>query len=259
MSNEEVVIPTKIESPQLDDGPQRPTLLKLMGYPAAVSDDDDYDQETISPDWDSVLEHLINNPCEAAYNEDGEYPLDDALWIENDPVPADVVVRLLRTSPEALTEDTWEIANKNPNSLPEVLRLLRAADVDSVFTLQRTKLVRLMGFPPFSNDDDYEQEDVVPDWDSVRLRLISHPKEASVDENGWYPLADAVWVDSSPVPLDIVNTLLNLCPESLTDQVFQNASENEELDGQVLRFLFKAEREIQKKTEDSFVKVVAEE
>jgi hypothetical protein len=45
----------------------------------------------------------------------------------------------------------------------------------------------------------------------------------------------------------------------LTDQVFQNASENEELDGQVLRFLFKAEREIQKKTEDSFVKVVAEE
>eukprot|EP00979_Chaetoceros_neogracilis_P018861 scaffold11343_cov277-Chaetoceros_neogracile.AAC.1 len=89
-----------------------------------------------------------------------------------------------------------------------------------------------MGFPPFSNDDDYEQEDVVPDWDSVRLRLISHPKEASVDENGWYPLADAVWVDSSPVPLDIVNTLLNLCPESLTDQVFQNASENEELDGQ---------------------------
>ena len=244
--------------PLASDGQQQPTLLKLMGYPAGISNDD-YDQETLSPDWDTVLEHLVNNPIAASYHEDDDYPLDNALWVENDPVPVDVVVRLLRTFPQGLTEHTWEIANQNPNTFAEVTRLLRAADVDSVFTLQRTKLVRLMGFPPFTIDEDYGQEDVIPDWEGVRCRLVSHPKEASVDERGCYPLEDAVWIETNPVPLDIVHTLLNLCPESLTDPVFHHASENEELDGQVLRLLFTADREIQKSTEDSFVKVDADE
>jgi len=239
------------------NAPQRPALLKLMGYPHAVSNND-YAQENLTPDWDAVLDHLMNNPSEASYHEDGAYPLDDALWIEKEPVPSDVVIRLLRLFPNALTEKTFEIASQNPNTLHEVMRLLRAADVDSVFTFKRTKLVRLMGFPPFTIDQAYGQEDVVPDWEKVRLRLVTHPNEASVEEDGWYAIADAVWIQSNTVPLDIVQTLLNLCPESLTDQVFENASENEELDEQVLRLLFRADKEIQEKIEETFVKIDAE-
>jgi hypothetical protein len=239
------------------NAPQRPALLKLMGYPHAVNNND-YTQETLTPDWDAVLDHLMENPSEASYHEDGAYPLDDALWIEEEPVPSDVVIRLLRLFPNALSEQTFEIASQNPNTFHEVMRLLRAADVDSVFTFKRTKLVRLMGFPPLTIDQDYEQEDVVPDWEKVRLRLVTHPKEASVDEEGCYPIEDAVWIQSNPVPLDIAQTLLNLCPESLTDQVFENASENEDLDEQVLRLLFRADKEIQEKIEESFVKIDAE-
>ena len=239
------------------NAPQRPALLKLMGYPHAV-DNNDYAQETITPDWDAVLDHLMQYPSEASYHEDGAYPLDDALWIEEEPVPSDVVIRLLRLFPNALSEQTFEIAGQNPNTSYEVMRLLQAADVDSVFTFKRTKLVRLMGFPPLTIDQDYEQEDVVPDWENVRLHLVTHPEEASVDEEGCYPIEDAVWIQTNPVPLDIVHTLLNLCQESLTDKVFENASENEDLDEQVLRLLFKADKEIQEKIEESYEKIDAE-
>lgn len=233
---------------------ERPRLVQLMGYPAPV-EDEDYDQDDITPNWDEVLEHLIANPSEASYKENGEHPLDDALWITNDPVPADVVIRLLRAYPQGLTAHSFELANENPHTSDAVWNLLRGADVDSLFTTERTELVKLMGYPPYFIDQDYEQEDVNPDWDAVRKRLVTHPEEASVPEDGCYPLADALWIESSPVPMDIVNNLVKLCPEGLTDQAFENASNNEELDGDMLRILFKADREIQRKTDATFVKL----
>jgi hypothetical protein len=235
------------------EAPLRPEILRLMGYPAS-RDDDEYDQETITPNWDEILELLISNPAVASYLEGEDHPLDDALWIENDPVPLDVAIRLLRAFPKALSSRTFAIADGNPNTRPEVLRVLRASDVDSHFTVKRTELVQLMGFPPCKYDDDYCESEIEPDWEAVRKRLVTHPEEAIVHDE-CYPLEDAVSIEWDAVPLDVVDTLVRLAPEGLTDGVFANASANEELDCDILRFLFKADRKIQKKTEDSFVKL----
>ena len=232
--------------------PSRPVLLKLMGYPTGVNDNE-YGQDEVKPDWEAVLEHLISNPAEASYVEDETYPLDDALWIENDPVPIDVIIRLLRINSKALTAATFEIANENPNTAPEVMRLLRGADVDSVH--ERSVLIQLMGFPLYTIDNDYDQDDVLPDWEAVRSRLVTHPEEASMKENDYYPLADAVWIENDPVPLDVVQSLLSLCTEGLNDLVFDKASSNPELDGEVLRLLFRVDRKILSETEESFVKL----
>lgn len=235
--------------------PMRPEILRLMGYPAAV-DDDEYDHETITPDWDAVLTHLIAHPSEASYLEGEDYPLDDALWIENDPVPATVVIRLLRAFPNALSSHTLSIAEANEYTHPEVWRILRAADVTSSLTGKRTQLVQLMGFPPHKYDNDYDPTDLEPDWDEVRKRLVTHPDEARVCDEGCYPLEDALEIEWDPVPLDVVEALVRLAPEGLlSDQVFVNAGENEELDGEVLKFLFQADQKIQNRTENSFVKL----
>lgn len=220
---------------------RRPELLRLMGYPSLI-DDNEYDQETVAPDWEAVLEQLYVNPSEASYMEDGAYPLDDALWIESDPVPLDVVIRLLRINPAALSEKSYAIANDNPNTCPEVLRILRAADVDSHFTGKRTELLILMGFPSLIGDNDYEVDDIEPDWNAVRKRLVTHSGEAKVHEYECYPLADALSIEWDPVPLDVVASLIRLAPESLTDEAFQNASGNEELESDILEYLFKADR-----------------
>lgn len=238
------------ESPGL-----RPEILRLMGYPIST-DENDYEQEDISPDWDAVLEHLKENPVEASYKEGEDYPLDDALWIQKDPVPSDVIVRLLRANPDALTPHTFEIAEANHCTSSEVMRLLRAADVNDTFTGERTELVQLMGFPTYKYDNDYDESEIEPDWEAVRKRLVTHPEEANVHEDGCYPLEDAVTIEWDPVPLDVVDTLVRLAPLSLTDAVFEKAGENEELDGEILRFLFKADGKIQKKIENSYVKVL---
>lgn len=234
----------------------RPKILTLMGYPPSIGDDE-YDQETIEPDWDAVLEHLIANPSEASYFEDEAYPLDDALWIENHPVPAEVVIRFLRINPTSLSSSTLKIANENESTHPEVLRILRAAGVlvDSLCSEKRTKLVQLMGFPPDKYDNDYWASDIEPDWEAVRKRLVLHPEEARVHEAGCYPLADALSIEWDPVPIDVVDTLVRLAPESLTDEAFKCAGENEELGIDMLQFLFKADKNVQKRSEESFVKV----
>lgn len=99
-----------------------------------------------------------------------------------------------------------------------------------------------MGFPKLKIDQDYIQNDVVPDWEKVRSRLVSHPEEASIMEEQCYPLADALWIQNNPVPLDIVQTLISLCPESLNDEAFVNASENEKIDPNVLSLMFRLDQ-----------------
>lgn len=219
----------------------RPILLQLMGYPLDISDNV-YNQDTVKPKWDSVLCHLKKNPTEASYVEDGYYPLDEALWIQTEPVPLQVVVRLLRTFPKAVSAQTYQIAKHNPYTLPEVIRLLRGSDIGATFTCERSKLIQLMGFPKLKIDQDYIQNDVVPDWEKVRSRLVSHPEEASIMEEQCYPLADALWIQNNPVPLDIVQTLISLCPESLNDEAFVNASENEKIDPNVLSLMFRLDQ-----------------
>lgn len=240
---------------------KRPVLLQLMGYSSKAGCQED-EAENLNPHWEAVLNHLIKNPSEASYNEDDEFSLDHALWVESDPVPVDVVIRLLRAHPQALTQHTFQIALENPNTRPEVMRLLRAADAEGKLAGKRTKLVQLMGYPPYTFQDDYEQEDVIPDWDAVREHLVATPKEASITDDGSYPLADALWIESDPVPLDIVQTLINLCPKNLTDQAFEHASCNEELDDAVLSHLFVADGKISEKDSnetESFVQVEMEE
>jgi hypothetical protein len=228
----------------------RPILIQLMGYPSDVSDDA-YSQDTVKPNWASVLCHLKENPSEASYVEDGYYPLDDALWIQTEPVPLQVVVRLIRTFPKALSAQTYQIAKHNPYTLPEVIRLLRGSDLDATFTCERSKLIQFMGFPKLKIDQDYVQSDVVPNWEKVRSRLVTHPEEASIMEEQCYPLADALWIQSDPVPLDIVQTLISLCPQSLNDGAFINASENDAIDPNLLPLMFRFDQSIQGKTQQA--------
>mmetsp|Transcript_15810 Transcript_15810/g.29833 ORF Transcript_15810/g.29833 Transcript_15810/m.29833 type:complete len:253 (-) Transcript_15810:176-934(-) len=223
----------------------RPILLQLMGYPSDVSDNA-YNQDTVKPNWESVLCHLKENPSEASYVEDGYYPLDDALWIQTEPVPSQVVVRLLRTFPKAVSAQTYQIAKQNPYTLPEVIRLLRGSDIGVTFTCERSKLIQFMGFPKLKIDQDYDQNDIAPNWGKVRSRLVTHPEEASVMEDTCYPLADALWIENDPVPIDIVQTLISLCPQSLDDGAFVNACENEKTDPNVLSLMFRFDRSIQR-------------
>jgi len=129
--------------------------------------------------------------------------------------------------------------------------LLTAADVDCKFTIERTELVQLMGFPPYNTEDDYGPHDVKPQWDAVRKRLKTNPEEARVAEDGTYPLADALWIESDPVPVDIVDKLMTLCPDSLTDEAFVFASKNDELCTSVMRAMFEFDRD--REVEKSFV------
>jgi len=227
---------------------KRSVLIQLMGYPELVGDEDYYMGE-IYPDWDAVLERLATHPEEAFATEVLEsdshayYPLDDALWITYDPVPAKVVIRLLRLCPEALTEKTFEFAENNKYLNPEVMKLLRASDVNYSHAKKRSKLVQLIGYPPYANDDDYDQENVHPDWEGVRMRLLSNPEEAETPEGEWYPLTDALWIQNNPVPVDIVTTLMRIAPKALTDLAFETASENESLDPAVLRHMFAFDNE----------------
>lgn len=238
---------------------ERSKLVKLMGYPSRIGDDD-YENEDIVPDWNAVRAHLNENldvaRSEASTSEttsEGEvwYPIDDALWIQEEPVPADIVTRLLRISPDSLSALTFKIAKENEWTEEGVLYLLTAADVGSKVTSERTELVQLMGFPPYNTENDYDHEEVTPNWDAVRKRLKTHPEEAKVAEEGTYPLADALWIESDPVPVDIVEKLMTLCPESLTDEAFVFASRNDSLCTSVIRVMFEFDRD--REVEKSFV------
>lgn len=222
---------------------KRAAVIHLMGYPEKMGDED-YDMGEIYPDWDAVLERLTTNPEEAFTKEvvEGDshtyYPLDDALAITYDPVPAKVVIRLLRICPEALTERTFQFAKDNEHLPPQIMKILRASDTNYTHAKKRSKLVQLMGYPPYANDVYYEQGDIHPDWEEVRKRLISHPKEAEIPEGKWYPLADALSIQNDPVPIDIVTTFMRLAPKALTDLAFETATENESLDSAILRHMF---------------------
>ena len=142
------------------------------------------------------------------------------------------------------------------------MRILRASDLKGEIVQERSTLVKLMGFPKYKWDDEYEQKDVHPNWNAVRERLITNPEEAKIDEGGCFPLADALWIEGdNPVPIDIVDSLIKLCPESLTDQAFVNASHSKTLPG-VLKLMFAHDRKEQISTVDvlegddsSFVKI----
>ncbi len=85
----------------------------------------------------------------------------------------------------------------------------------------------------------------------MRKRLKTNPEEARVAEDGTYPLADALWIESDPVPVDIVDKLMTLCPDSLTDEAFVFASKNDELCTSVMRAMFEFDRD--REVEKSFV------
>lgn len=85
---------------------KRSRLLILMGLPKIVGDgadkyeevqlsgDDEDDEEDDNkgrkPKWNKVLNCLKSNPKEASICDDSKYPLDDALWIQKNPVPVPV-------------------------------------------------------------------------------------------------------------------------------------------------------------------------
>lgn len=121
------------------------------------------------------------------------------------------------------------------------MRILRASDVNGEFVKERSQLIKLMGFPPHVWDSEYEQEDVKPNWDAVRERLITNPEEAKLDEDGCFPLSDALWIESDPVPIDIVDSLIKIHPDALTDQAFVNASHAKTQPG-VLQLMFTYDR-----------------
>ena len=137
------------------------------------------------------------------------------------------------------------------------MRILHEADLNGYIVEQRTQLVQLMGYPPYKWECDYEQEDIIPDWNGVRERLMTHPDEAKIDDCGCFPLADALWIENDPVPIDIVDSLIKINPEGLTDQAFENASHAETLPG-VLCLMFIHDRKRNQSNdgeESSYVKV----
>jgi hypothetical protein len=216
------------------------TLLQLMGYPEQLGDGE-FEHEDIRPRWRKVLERLDSNPEEASINEDGFYPLDRALWIQSKPLHLDVAIRMLRICPEAFTSQTYDIAYENENTRHSVMRLLRASDINGDIVEERTELVKLMGYPKYMWDSNYEQCDVKPNWTAVRERILTNPEEVEIAEGGCFPLADALWIKSDPVPIDIVDSFLKICPQALTDQAFENASHKKTRDG-VLRLMFSYDR-----------------
>ena len=134
---------------------------------------------------------------------------------------------------------------------------MRAADLNGEIIEERTQLVKLMGYPPYKWDCDYEQEDIKPNWHAVRQRLITHPEEAKIDDCECFPLADALWIESDPVPIDIVDSLIKIHPGGLTDQAFASASHAETLPG-VLRLMFNHDRkrnQSNNEEESSYVQV----
>jgi hypothetical protein len=257
---------------------KRSRLLVLMGFPEDVNEDADEDAENkykVLDDeeeeeeggggggrrakWNKVLNRLKSNPEEASICEDSRYPLDDALWVRSNPVPVGVVVRLIRTYPQAYTAQSYEIACNNPNTRPKVMKLLRGADVTGDIVEERPALLKLMGYPIYKWDNAYNLESVNPDWDAVRNRLVTHPGEAKIDEDGCFPLADALWIRSDPVPLDIVKSLIEICPEALTDDAFTIACHPKTCP-EVLRLMFSVDRKVEgpvnsSASEDSYVKV----
>ena len=108
----------------------------------------------------------------------------------------------------------------------QVMRILRAADLNGDIVEERTQLVKLMGYPPYKRDCNYEQADIRPDWDGVRERLMTHPDEAKIVEWDWFPLADALWIENDPLPIDILVRLIRVFPDGFTRQTFEIACGN---------------------------------
>jgi hypothetical protein len=208
-----------------------------MGHPKETGDDD-YEKEDIHPTWQEVYDRLRSNPEEVSIIEDGLYPIDYAL---SNPVTLRVIIRMLRICPEAFTSQTYDIAYENENTRHSVMRLLRASDINGDIVEERTELVKLMGYPKYMWDSNYEQCDVKPNWTAVRERILTNPEEVEIAEGGCFPLADALWIKSDPVPIDIVDSFLKICPQALTDQAFENASHKKTRDG-VLRLMFSYDR-----------------
>lgn len=272
----ETAMDSDMEEPDIDlrvspPVQKRSRLLVLMGFPNNVDGTDKYEVEDDGDDeeedgrkgrrakWRKVLNRLKSNPEEASICEGTHFPLDDALWVQTNPVPPDVFIRLLRTFPKAFTAQTYEIACNNPNTRPRVMKLLRGADINGDIVEERTELIKHMGYPKHKFDDSYCPTSVKPNWDAVRGRLVTHPGEAKIDEDGCFPLADALWIKSDPAPVDIIKTLIEIHPEALTDHAFQVAG-HPKTRPEVLQLMFSIDMKpnapvIPSTSEDSYVKV----
>lgn len=250
---------------------KRSRLLILMGFPKNVGDgtvkyeevesgdDGEEDDKGRKPKWGKVMQRLKSNPEEASICENSKYPLDDALWIESHPVPVNVFIRLLRAFPQAFTEQTYSIACNNPHTRDRVMKILRGVDVSGEIVEERPVLLKLMGYPPYKWDNNYCAGSVNPNWEAVRNRLITHPGEAKIDEDGCFPLQDALWIKKDPVPVDIVKTMIEICPQALTDLAFINAS-HPRANPEVLRVMFTLDKKFNETvkpstSDDSYVKV----
>ena len=99
---------------------KRSVLIRLMGYPEDRAVQFNTEDLEPVPDWNKVLDRLESNPEEASIEQDNRYPIDHAIWIEDNPVEVDVIIRLLRVFPDGFTRQTYEIACDNPNTKPEV-------------------------------------------------------------------------------------------------------------------------------------------
>ena len=143
------------------------TFLKLMGFPSPIGDSND-EADKLEPDWNAASQYLQSNQNDGARKdasicEDGEYPLDDALWIQSDPILVSIVICLLRLYSLALMTLTFQTASRNPTVSSDIKGLLASMDARSLFTKQRSTLVMLMGYPRLTPDNDYEQQNIKPD------------------------------------------------------------------------------------------------
>jgi hypothetical protein len=98
-----------------------------------------------------------------------------------------------------------------------------------------------MGYPKYMWDSNYEQCDVKPNWIAVRERILTNPEEVEIADDGCFSLADALWIKSDPVPVDIVENFIKTYPQALTHFAFTHASHSKTRDG-VLRLMFSYDR-----------------
>jgi len=101
---------------------------------------------TIVPNWELVTQRLVTHPEEAlvhATNDDTSSPLYIALRNELTPIPAHALRILLLANPAALTDETLDMACRNPCTSSDVMNVLLDARPD--YTNSITTAIRRRG------------------------------------------------------------------------------------------------------------------
>lgn len=81
----------------------------------------------------------------------------------------------------------------------------------------------------FGCEDCSDPRKATPKWESLKEVLIENPDIAKEQcgQNGiYYPLNLAICIEANPVPVDIIEQLIEIFPEALTDESFQLACAN---------------------------------